>query len=188
MAKLRPLVIAATWQESLLDCAGRLAVDRSVYAIVCIVARCRCGPIGSNGIRILDRAATFPYAERQAGLASPIAARVTHGWEQVATSLQKLEHIDNRVTLSAIDFDEIVDAPIVCGNVRSARIRCRGQAALFGECGWRLVVGSPAGRGGHLHHRRLSPAVLGRDSLRAILVLECKPRIAAAWSMTIQPC
>ncbi len=75
----------------------------------------------------LTGAATFPYVDGLQDLPVHLQLELPERWKQVATSLKKLEHINQTVQLVAEDYDEVVDAPIVCGNFDLCEFEAGGQ-------------------------------------------------------------
>ena len=89
---------------------------------VCVAYRlyCREMSVRTNWVEaaygFLTGAATFPFIDGQQDQAIEVRVELPERWQQIATSLEKIEHIGQQAVLRAENFDELVDAPLVCGN------------------------------------------------------------------------
>ncbi len=100
---------------------------------VCVSYRlyCREMSVRTNWVEsdygFLTGAATFPYVEDERDTPITLQLQLPEHWSQVATSLRKIEPLDRFVRLAAVDFDEVVDAPIVCGKFEVREFEAGGQ-------------------------------------------------------------
>jgi predicted metalloprotease with PDZ domain len=90
--------------------------------VVCLSYRlyCREMSVRTNWVEsnygFLTGAATFPYIDGQQELPISVELELPPDWQQLATALQQSHRHGQCVRLEATNYDELVDAPIVCGN------------------------------------------------------------------------
>ncbi len=112
---------------------------------VCVTYRlyCREMSVRTNWVEadygFLTGAATFPYVEGEQDSPILLQLELAEHWKQIATSLEKLEHIDRTVRLAAVNYDEVVDAPIVCGNFDVREFEAGGQPHYLVNVGGDLL-------------------------------------------------
>ncbi|MEO8269613.1 MAG: hypothetical protein ABI557_07835 [Aureliella sp.] len=122
----------------LLSAASPLSTVRVRYRLYCREMSVRTNWV-ERDYGFLTGAATFPYIDGRQDEPLELQLELPTAWRQVATSLEKLEHIENRVVLSAINFDEIVDAPIVCGNFDLREFDVGGKPHYLANVGGDLL-------------------------------------------------
>lgn len=113
----------------------------SPQSTICVRYRlyCREMSVRTNWVErdygFLTGAATFPYIEGGQDTPIQLQLELPKAWRQVATSLEKLQHTDDRVCLQAVDYDEIVDAPVVCGNFDFRKFNVAGKPHYLANVG-----------------------------------------------------
>jgi predicted metalloprotease with PDZ domain len=90
--------------------------------VVCLSYRlyCREMSVRTNWVEsnygFLTGAATFPYIDGHQERPIAVELELPPAWQQLATALQQSQRQGQCVRLEAANYDELVDAPIVCGN------------------------------------------------------------------------
>lgn len=94
---------------------GWLKVEYTLY--------CRENSVRTNWLDsdygFLTGAATFPWAEGHEKDPIAIELFLPKAWRHVATSLKLIQQTSNCFVYQASSFDDLVDSPIVCGNLES---------------------------------------------------------------------
>lgn len=117
----------------------------SPQSVVCVRYRlyCREMSVRTNWVErdygFLTGAATFPYVDGRQDEPIELRLELPTAWSQVATSLEKREHIENRVCLLAENFDEVVDSPLVCGNFDLREFDVGGKPHYLANVGGDLL-------------------------------------------------
>lgn len=110
-------------------------------SMVCVVYRlyCREMSVRTNWVErdygFITGAATFPFVRGRETEPLELQLELPTNWRDVACALPQLERIGSRVRLLAGNFDQLVDAPLVCGNFDIREFEVGGRMHYLANVG-----------------------------------------------------
>lgn len=102
---------------------NRWSIDIGSSKLICVRYRlyCREMSVRTNWVErdfaFITGAATFPFVVGRLEEEITLKLHLPRDWQQVATSLVEVGRHETLVELCATNFDELVDSPIVCGEL-----------------------------------------------------------------------
>ncbi len=119
------------WQIAVPEDCDWLRVEYQLY--------CRENSVRTNWVErdygYLTGASTFPYVLGRQAEEIQLCLRVPEHWPDQATSLRRVSPDSTSICYVAQDYDELVDAPIVCGRFPVRQFSAAGRQHYFANVG-----------------------------------------------------